>query len=460
MHKKMTNPPDKLLSASQIIDGYTDEIPAPLLQALESGKCVLLAGAGVSQRCLARNRQPLPAWQDLLTLLTAWAEKNKTLSSSTAKELQKLLRRNEHALVAEELIETIGANAVHDFLVEVFDPDGIIPARLHELLVATPFRFIITTNYDNLLERAFVSVQNRHVERVCVDELDRLKRILSSSDVILKLHGDLERPESIILGQRQYQYLLQNKEYSTVIDEIFSENSILMIGYGLNDPDILLTLDRLARVSPSQPLHFLLCPRGSRTPIERKRLSSDRNVHVIEYVDYFGFHNHIDTFLLGLNTALGNDQLLKRTRPSIRARVAVHYPDNLTSDGLFVWNFLFREGAVTLSDKPQRHEQLQHFDKSLDEGMKAIDYLLLVANTDAIDQKGDFLSKVERAFQVAPSAGVQVIFLIVGATKRPTFLSQNANAPAFYVDNGFSEKDLVLLRSYIAQDIRMGHRQT
>lgn len=272
MLKKMTKIADKLLSASQIIDGYTDEIPTPLLQALESGKCVLLAGAGVSRRCLSRNRQPLPAWQDLLNLITLWAENNKVLSSSTAKELQKLMRRNEHALVAEELIDRVGANAVHDFLVEVFDPDGIVPSRLHELLVATPFRFIVTTNYDNLLERAFVGIQNRHVERICIDDLDRLKRVLSSSDVILKLHGDLERPESIILGQRQYQYLLQNKEYSAVIDEIFLENSILMIGYGLNDPDILLTLDRLARVSPSQPPHFLLCPRGSRTPIEKKRL--------------------------------------------------------------------------------------------------------------------------------------------------------------------------------------------
>lgn len=448
-----------MLTASQITGGYTDEIPASLIQALESGKCVLLAGAGVSRRCLAKNRQPLPAWQDLLALITSWAKKNKTLAVSTAKELQKLLRRNEYALVAEELIETIGASVIHDFLVEVFDPDGIIPARLHELLVATPFRFIITTNYDNLLERAFVNVQNRHVERVCVDELDRLKKILGSSDVILKLHGDLERPESIILGQRQYQHLLQNKEYSTVIDGVFAENSILMIGYGLNDPDILLTLDRLARVSTTQPPHFLLCPRGSRTPIERKRLLSDRNVQVIEYVDYFGFHNHIDTFLIGLNTALRNDKLLKRVRPEIRARIDVHYPEDLTSDGLFVWNFLFREGAITLSDSPQRHEQLQYFDKSLDEGMEATDYLLLVVDTDALDGKGDFLSKIERALQVAPSAGVQVILLIVGATKRPLFLSKNSIAPAFYVGKSFSEKDLVLLRSFMAQDIRMGYRQ-
>lgn len=455
----MTKNQDKSIFTSQIMSDYTDEIPAHLLASLKTGKCVLFAGAGVSQRCLAKNRQPLPAWRELLVLLTSWAEKNKTLSPSIVKELKKLLQQNKYLLVAEELIETIGASVIHNFLLEIFNPDGIIPSRLHEMLVATPFRFIITTNYDNLLERAFVNVQNRNIERVCVDELDRLKKILHTSDFILKLHGDLERPESIILGQRQYQYLLQNKEYSSIIDEIFSENSILMIGYGLNDPDILLTFDRLARVSPSQPPHFLLCKRGSRTQIEKKRLLSDRNVQIIEYIDYFGFHNHIDTFLLGLNNALENDQLLKRICPKIRARIAVHYPEDLTSDGLFVWNFLFREGAIVLSESYQRHEQLRYLDKELDEGMKAEDYILFVVDVNTLDGKGDFIAKVERALQVAKSVGVQVIFLIVGALKRPNFLSKNSIAPTFYVDESFSEKDLVLMRSYIAQDIRMGYRQ-
>jgi SIR2-like domain len=436
-----------LEAVSKIIEGYTDKIPEQLLRALESGNCVLLAGAGVSRRCLAKNRQPLPAWQDLLSLLISWAANNKLLPSITVQELEKLLQRNEHLLVAEELIDSIGANAVHDFLIEVFDPDGIIPSRLHELIVATPFRFIVTTNYDNLLERAFVNVQNRHVERVCIDELKRLKTKLKGSDIVLKLHGDLDRPESIILGQRQYQHLLQNKEYSTVLDQIFSENSILMIGYGLNDTDILLTLDRLARVSSSQPPHFLLCPEGDRTSIEKKRLAKDRNVHVIEYVDYLGYHNHIDTFLRDLNKALKNEGILERIRPSMRARVHIHYPENLTADGLFVWNFLFREGAITLSKEPQQ-DQLKDLGEKIAEGFEALDYLLFVVNANALNE-GDFFSKVKDTLTLAPSKGVQIMFLVVGESERPTYLTKNVNLPVFYVDDGFSEKDLMLLRSYI-----------
>jgi hypothetical protein len=445
-------------TVSQILGTYTDPIPDQLLNALKADKCILLAGAGVSQRCLARNRQPLPAWQDLLSSLISWSAYKGIVPSANVKELEDLLKKNQHILVAEELIEKLGLQNVHDFLNDVFDPDGIVPSHLHELLVASPFRFFVTTNYDNLLERAFVSVRNRHIERVSLDELTRLETLLNSSDFIIKLHGDIDRPETIILGQRQYQHLIQTREYSAILDKIFLENSVLMVGYGLNDPDILLTLDRLARISPEQPPHFLLCPRESRTPVEKKRLASDRNVHVIEYVDYFGFHNHIDTFLHGLNTALDNLDLLTRVRPNLRTRIHVHYPIDLVSDGLFVWNFLFREGAITLSEEPQ-HDQLNYLDRSMEEGLRALDYLLFVVNEKALDEDGEFLPKVKRATALACDRGIQVLFLVVGAERRPLYLARNVYAPTFYVKNGFSEKDLLLLRSYVAQDIRMGRRQ-
>ncbi len=231
-----------------------------------------------------------------------------------------------------------------------------------------------------------------------------------------------------------------------------------MIGYGLKDQDIMLALDRLARVSPAQPPHFMLCPRGSRTLIEKKRLASDRNIHVIEYVDYFGFHNHIDTFLRGLNTGLNNIELLNRVRRSLGARIHVHYPAELETDGLFVWNFLFREGAITLSEEPQR-DQLRKLDQSLDDGLQALDYILFVVNKNSFDKESTFLLKIKRAMQIGPKAGVQLLFLVVGVSNRPLYISQNIFFPTLYVDQGFSEKDLSLLYTYIAQDSLMGHRQ-
>ena len=60
-------------SVTEKLGGYTDRIPEQFLHALKACNCVLLAGAGVSRRCLSRNRKPLPASQELLTGLISWS---------------------------------------------------------------------------------------------------------------------------------------------------------------------------------------------------------------------------------------------------------------------------------------------------------------------------------------------------------------------------------------------------
>jgi hypothetical protein len=443
---------------SDILGTYTDPIPIELIRAFEVQKCVLLAGAGVSRRCLTRDRQRLPDWEGLLSRLLDWASERRLIRKRTISDMRKLTTSQQHLLVAEELIDLLGNSAIHDFLSEVFDPDGMVPSRLHELLVTTPFRWLFTTNYDNLLERAFISIHNRHIESLTTDDLKRLNNISSYSRVIVKLHGDLEKPETIVLGQRRYQVLFSSRHYNRFLENVFSQNSVLMVGYGLNDADILLAIDRLATISRSMP-HFLLSKRGERSSIEKKRLSLDRNIHLIEYDDYFGYHNHIDTFLTGLNVAIGNENALSRVRAELRCRIQVHYPHERQSDGLFVWNFIFRQGAITLHIGTQHDKQLSVLETSITEGLYAIDYLLFIVDDKCLGKENRFLKLLKRAIKAAPKKNVQIVFLVIGASRRPKFLKENNQHPCFFVEEQFSEKDLLVLRSYIAQDITVGLQQ-
>ncbi len=443
---------------TQILGNYTDPIPSELLEAFRFERCVLLAGAGVSKRCLTRTRLPLPNWPELLEDMLSWASECGKVAPEAEAELRALVARGEHLLVGEELIACLGESSAHDFLAEVFDPDGLVPSRLHELLVALPFRRIVTTNYDNLLERAFVNVHKRPIRCWCLDELLSLDHLPDDDKGIIKLHGDLDQPNSIVLGQRQYQKLLGTDKYHALLEEIFSQHSVLMIGYGLRDSDVLSALDKLAGTSQNSHPHFLMERRGHRTSIERKRLAEDRNVHLIEYVDYFEYHNHVDTFLFALNHAIGNTETLRRIRQPIRCRVHVHYPAHLEKDGLFVWNFLFREGAITLCEEAQR-EQNSAIESSIRDGFRAIDYVLFVVDEKSLNNDGPYTDLVKKALPVAESKGVQVAFLVVGVSRRPSFLSQGVSNPCFYVQPKFSEQDLLPVRSYIAQDIQVGPRQ-
>src|SRR5207253_7203373 len=66
------------------------------------------------------------------------------------------------------------------------------------------------TNYDNLLERAYVHVRNRQIDWACSDENKRSSVLIERNPFLLKLHGDLSTPGSIVLahgsafGQKLY----------------------------------------------------------------------------------------------------------------------------------------------------------------------------------------------------------------------------------------------------------------
>jgi hypothetical protein len=436
---------------------YTDPIPDDLLTAIREKRCVALVGSGVTSRCLSKSRSPLPGWEKLLRELVEWAHKEDIVAASDIHDLIELIESSKFLIVAQELREQIGDGALSRFIAETFDPDAIVPSPVHELLSVVPFRGFITTNYDNLLERAYMNVWKRQLERLLPDSSIPLERVLDQAPFFLKLHGDLETPSSIVLAYRDYLRLVADREFQGLLDGIFSQFSLLMVGYGLTDLDIIQSLDRLTHAGSSRR-HYLLSRRGTRNTVERRRLLGDRNIQTIEYVDYFGYHNHVDTFLAALMAALDLGEELKRVRPDLRRRIKVHYPARCAIDGEFVWNYVFREGAITWGRDAQT-KQLESLKSALDRGLEAIDYVAFVTDGEGFSDSV-FRPLVERTVEISTSVGVQVVFMIVGTTQRPDqFLPAAAGNPVFYLRDKFGEIDLEPFRQYVAQDMKAGFRQ-
>ncbi len=416
-----------------------------------------LVGSGVTSRCLSKSRAPLPGWAALLTDLVQWASREGIVKANDARDLMELIESGELLIVAQELREQLGDTVLSRFITEAFDPDAIIPSRVQEYLSIVPFRGFITTNYDNLLERAYVNVMRHQLHPVLADAHTSLEQLLRRNPFSLKLHGDLESPSSIVLAYRDYLRLVSEPGFQALLDGIFSEFTVLMVGYGLADLDIIQSLDRLTHAKKNRR-HYLLSRRGTRNAIEQRRLLLDRNIQTIQYTDYFGFHNHIDTFLEGVMASLDLLDELKRVRPHLRRRMHVHYPPSCTVDGEFVWNYVFREGAVTLSAEAQP-KQLENLQESLDRALKALDYVVFLADKAGFND-GTFRPLVERAIEISRTAGVQAVFLVVGDKERADqLLPAAAGCPAFYLRDKFGEMDLEPFRAYIAQDMQAGFRQ-
>lgn len=109
---------------------------------------------------------------------------------------------------------------------------------------------------------------------------------------ILKIHGDINRPDTVILSSRDYtQHVFGNLAFMQFLQRIFMSKSILFVGTSLGDVYIRRFLEETTFLTEGVGmLHFAILPN---TGSIRSRLLRDKfNIHVITYdlADFDGDH--------------------------------------------------------------------------------------------------------------------------------------------------------------------------
>ncbi|RVD77567.1 SIR2 family protein [Pseudomonas koreensis] len=101
-----------------------------------------------------------------------------------------------------------------------------------ELLKKIRPHSVITTNYDQLLERFFPEYEPIIGQRI-------LYANHSSIGEIFKIHGCASQPESIVLTRADYEEFVKRKKYlSAKLLAFFAEHPLVFIGYRAEDPNI------------------------------------------------------------------------------------------------------------------------------------------------------------------------------------------------------------------------------
>jgi len=196
-----------------------------------------------------------------------------------------------------------------DFIQRVFRQKLIRPVRLHELIVQLPFSSLLTTNYDNLLERACVARPRSDMYPLVftLKNAAQLPRLASERRFfIFKIHGDADNVESIVLTKRDYREIIHNNEvYRTALSQILATHTALFVGYGLRDHDLNLILGEQAALFKAygrRHYAFLADP-GTILP---KSFLEHYNVTVIPYTrkKYHGeLERLLETLLKHVKTA-------------------------------------------------------------------------------------------------------------------------------------------------------------
>lgn len=105
---------------------------------------------------------------------------------------------------------------------------------------------IITTNYDGALEIIFDEYQKIVGQQV-------IRANYTSYGEILKIHGCYQDSNSIVLTYQDYEYFNEKKKYlSSKLLTYFAEHPLFLLGYSLNDPNIINILSDIDEILASK----------------------------------------------------------------------------------------------------------------------------------------------------------------------------------------------------------------
>ncbi|MGN4457294.1 SIR2 family NAD-dependent protein deacylase [Bacillus cereus group sp. MYBK57-1] len=216
-----------------------------LIKKIRRGEVILWAGAGFSYYT------SLPTGNELA---------NKIVEEMPA-EYREEFENKSLPEVSEEFVQMNHGSKTE--LMRILDENINIEhenIEYHKKLTEIPqIKKIVTTNYDDLFEKAYgkrdisVIIKNSQVP-------------LANKRVSLyKIHGDINDPESIVLTKSDYNNFFSSPNNEAVwskIKTLMDEASILFVGYSLEDSNAQMMLDGLIeKIGDFRHESFLVTPR-------------------------------------------------------------------------------------------------------------------------------------------------------------------------------------------------------
>lgn len=197
------------------------EVPHELVEQLQRGNVVLFVGAGLSIGA------GLPGWGALVRPL---AERIGYSGDDLLKAAQYYENRN-------------GRHALITYLRDQLDTTAVESTENHDLLARLPANIVFTTNFDDLLERAYRKAERQVNLVVGATELPYWDE---SKVNLVKLHGTSDRPASLIITERDYNTIYRsNALILQQLNTLLATRTFLFVGYSMSDPDFNQIYDQL-----------------------------------------------------------------------------------------------------------------------------------------------------------------------------------------------------------------------
>lgn len=217
------------------------DLPDEIVQAGLNGDLVLFVGSGVS-RLLS-----LPSWTGIALLQLRYLRDKGVLNFSELEQLSALDAKKQLSIAIQladdnelELDLTAGlsgyseANSIYKSLNDI----GCV---------------CVTTNYDELLSPRYSDADDGSQAPVIPKRIfkksDLLVTHLDTPGTVVHLHGAVSVPSTMVVTTAQYLEHYDNEYVQSFLGNLFERKTVLFIGYGLEEAELLEHLLRRGRAS-------------------------------------------------------------------------------------------------------------------------------------------------------------------------------------------------------------------
>lgn len=234
-------------------------VPAEIVQAASEANLVIFVGAGVSLL------MGCPSWDQLAQACLRHLAVKGTITFGDVEQLAHLDAKMK-LTIALQVAEAEGRPLELPKLVQ---PERDTGSRVYEHLKRVGCSYV-TTNYDRFLDRdpiipdpatpgsaAEASVAESS-ELICWPRQFTASR-LHVPGTVIHLHGSIDQPASMIVTTPDYLHHYEDEFVRQFLDELFKRYTVLFIGYGLEEWEILEHVLRKGQQSSAlQASRFML----------------------------------------------------------------------------------------------------------------------------------------------------------------------------------------------------------
>lgn len=175
---------------------------------------VVFVGAGVSMG------SGLPSWNKLVE------EIQNRLGISD-------LSFNDNTIVPQLFYNSRGKKEYNDLIHSLLCIPNSLPNESHECIVKINPRYIITTNYDELIEKAFIE------NGIFLDVVEKDSDLpyAHTEHMLIKMHGSFKTDNFVLKEDDYLNYSNNFTLISSYIKALLARYTVLFVGYSFNDPN-------------------------------------------------------------------------------------------------------------------------------------------------------------------------------------------------------------------------------